>query len=174
MMVASIAIMSQHIILTYHIIQRDYMLYISFPGRKHILLKEEKYHYVIEEEMKISSQEHRPDKRIMDSALTRKHFEDYFKKHKPYLNQNLKITDLVYELQANRTYISDFINRTYGMNFNRFINHCRLLELNKLMKSPSNHGKPLKELIQKAGFTDIRHYNRTIQPETGKKREEEE
>jgi len=35
-------------------------------------------------------------------------------------------------LFSNRTYISAFINREYGMNFNRFINNYRLKEIERL------------------------------------------
>ena len=36
------------------------------------------------------------------------------------------------DLFSNRTYISAFINREYGVNFNRFINNYRLKEVERL------------------------------------------
>lgn len=67
------------------------------------------------------------------SLLSKERFEKYMQEDKPYLNPELKITDLTRELQTNRTYLSTFINRTYGMNFKAYINDCRLREMEALL-----------------------------------------
>lgn len=94
--------------------------------------------------------------------LTRERFEKYIGRQKPYLNPQLKITDLVEPLHANRTVISNFVNNTYGMNFNRYINHLRLGELERLQNSGKADGKSKAELIAKAGFASMRNYTRAI------------
>lgn len=147
--IASMAVFAQHVLLTYHIVQRGYMLYITFPGRKHIALKPDT------EEVTESKQ-----------GLTRKSFESYIKTHKPYLNPSIKLTDLVDELETNRSYLSNFINNTYGINFKRYINRCLLKELERLMKKPSNKGKSASELITKVGFSGLRHYDRSVAAES--------
>ena len=98
--------------------------------------------------------------------LTQKRFEDYIHKNKPYLNPQLKITDLIEPLRANRTVISNFVNKTYGMNFNQYINTLRLKELDRLRALPSNANKELAQLIEKAGFATMRNYTRAMAAQT--------
>lgn len=87
-------------------------------------------------------------------------FEAYFRKQKPFLNPELKIHDLATPLQSNRTYISKFINRTYGMNFNSYINLCRLHEMERLLELPDNKEKKPVALINQTGFGNYRNYLR--------------
>ena len=85
-------------------------------------------------------------------------FEGYFKKNKPFLNPNLTISDLTEPLQCNRTYLSKFVNRTYGMNFSNYINSCRLYEIERLMAMPGNRNKTPESLYLQAGFRSYRNY----------------
>ena len=57
------------------------------------------------------------------------------------------MTDLVEDLDVNRTVLSAFINQTYGMNFNRYLNRFRLRELDRLRLRPANQGKSVSSLI---------------------------
>lgn len=92
--------------------------------------------------------------------LDKESLEEYMTKNKPYLNPKLKITDLIHPLCTNRTYLSSFINKTYGVNFNRFINQYRLKEVEQMVEDPiySNYSK--LGLIIKAGFTNYQAYLR--------------
>lgn len=106
--------------------------------------------------------------------LTRRRFDEYMKKQKPYLDCNLKMTDLEQGLCANRTVISNFVNRTYGMNFNRYINHLRIIEVHRLQKRASSDRYTLTELVRKAGFNATRTYARALAIENGDTQNEEE
>lgn len=101
--------------------------------------------------------------------LDRKEFERYFRKHKPYLKPDLTINELAAQLQSNRTYVSKFINRVYGMNFNSYLNYCRLHELARLQSLSINKGRSTASLIQEAGFGNYRSYMRakTNKPNKG-------
>jgi AraC-like DNA-binding protein len=85
-------------------------------------------------------------------GLSRKKFEQYFFKHKVYLDPTLTITGLAEQLATNRTYLSSFINKEYGMNFSRYVNSIRLKELDRLMSLPANEGVSIRKLAEKAGF----------------------
>lgn len=91
--------------------------------------------------------------------------ETYMRKDKPYLNPKLKITDMILDLNTNRTSLSVLINRTYGMNFCRYINRFRLEELEKLQSNPQYENKTELELVEMAGFSDYRGYRRVKQKE---------
>lgn len=94
------------------------------------------------------------------TIIDRKHFEHYLREKKPYLNPNLRITDIAAGLNTNRSYISGFINKEYGMNFCRLINRYRLQELDRLRLSPLNAAKTNIDLVLMAGFSNYRSYLR--------------
>lgn len=94
------------------------------------------------------------------SFISRKQFEHYLREKKPYLNPNLRITDLAAGLHTNRSYISGFINKEYDMNFCRLINRCRLYHLDRLRLSPLNSEKDNIDLVLMAGFSSYRSYLR--------------
>jgi AraC-like DNA-binding protein len=107
------------------------------------------------------------DENRADSAAETdpKRFARYLHDQKPYLNPQLRITDVAADLYTNRNYISTFINRTYGMNFSRLINRCRLKELDRLRHLPDHGEDTNMELVLKAGFSSYRSYLRVKREE---------
>lgn len=93
-------------------------------------------------------------------VIDRKYFERYLHDCKPYLDPKLRITDMALQLKTNRTYLSGFINKEYGMNFSRLINRLRLQELDRLRLSARYSGRNNMELVLKAGFANYRNYLR--------------
>jgi AraC-like DNA-binding protein len=102
------------------------------------------------------------DENPADSAaeIDPKRFARYLRDRKPYLNPQLRITDVAADLCTNRNYVSAFINREYGMNFSRFINRYRLKELDRLRLSPDHMENTNLELVLMAGFSSYRSYLR--------------
>lgn len=100
-----------------------------------------------------------------DREAEKKRFERYIRTQKPYLNPQLRITDITVPLKTNRTYLSAFINQEYGMNFSRYINRLRLQELERIRAaSDMSHISGL-ELVQLAGFSNFRAYLRVKRDE---------
>jgi AraC-like DNA-binding protein len=97
--------------------------------------------------------------------ITINRLESYFRRKKPYLNPDYKISNLVEEMDVNRTIVSQFINRTYRVNFSRYVNRWRLQELNRLMKNSANADVRLEKRVALAGFSDMKHYRRVKQQE---------
>jgi AraC-like DNA-binding protein len=97
--------------------------------------------------------------------ITAERLENYFRKMKPYLNSQFRITDMVGELKVNRSVLSAFINTTYGVNFSRMVNRWRLAEVKRLAAQPANKDKSLRQLVVRAGFTDMKHYRRAKEQE---------
>ncbi|MEC4053817.1 hypothetical protein VSP10_13585 [Myroides odoratimimus] len=96
------------------------------------------------------------------STIDKATFEQYFFKEKPFLNPQLKITDLLPHLMTNRTYLSSFINNTYQMNFSQFINRCRFKEYLEL-KEASLNDPTINEtdLIIASGFKNHESFKKT-------------
>jgi AraC-like DNA-binding protein len=149
--VAALGVFVQFILLTYHIIRRKYLLYTK-----------------IYNETSTDRQEMEPDKsgrRIFSGKLTREGLEEWFRDEKPYLKADFKITDVVEEMNVNRSIVSDFINKTYGMNFNRFVNRWRLKEYERLSLLYGNEHKSVSKLYAQAGFSELRQYYRAVAAE---------
>ena len=100
-----------------------------------------------------------------ETTIDRRQFERYLRDKKPHLDPKLRITDLAAGLNTNRSYLSAFINREYGMNFSRFVNRCRLTELDRLRLSPRYSTKSNMELVLMAGFGNYRNYLRVKKEE---------
>ena len=96
------------------------------------------------------------------NVLNRAAFDAFIEDEKPYLNPELRITDMVDILHVNRTYISSFINREYGVNFSVFINQHRLLEYNALKEMPEYCKMSKPDLAAMAGFNSYRSFQRTL------------
>lgn len=94
--------------------------------------------------------------------LTKAEFESYIAQSKPYLNSDLRLTDIAADLNTNRTYLSTFINGEYGVNFNRLINSYRLQELERIKQLSPSKGKSEKEMVEEVGFGSYKNYKRFI------------
>jgi AraC-like DNA-binding protein len=101
-----------------------------------------------------------PDSCSHHWPFTVQEFERMFQKNKPYLDPHLTLAAIAERMATNRSYVSGFINQTYGMNFNQYLNACRLQEFANLQALRSNEGKSSRELAMKAGFGNYQHYVR--------------
>lgn len=162
-MMVALSIAMQHVLLAYHIMRRDYVPYIiteKAPKQQKVIKK----HAQQIEGQAVEIKQRTPRKQY-SGKLNRRSFETFIRNEKPYLNPDYKITDLVEALDINRTALSSFINRTYGMNFNRYLNRLRLKELERLRSHPDGRGKSISSLLDKAGFKDFRNYSRAAAAE---------
>lgn len=90
-----------------------------------------------------------------------------FEHEKIYLRKELKIWDLTNNLNTNRTYISQEINRSYGMNFCNFVNCHRVKAVKELLDKEENDEFILEHIADKAGFGSINSFIRAFQKEYG-------
>ncbi len=152
----ALCIMAQEILLTYQVICRQYLSYRTsdlFP------VNEKKT-----ENNGLNTKQHlEPDN--AHEQLSRRTFENYMSQQKPYLNPDFKLTDMAVAMGVNRTVMSNFVNQTYGMNFKRYLNQCRIREYQIQMEDPSNERKSPYQVMAMAGFKDFRHFQRAIQLE---------
>ena len=110
----------------------------------------------------LDNKKEKPEPTPLSSKINKEHFEKYIAKEKPYLNPELKITDMISSLGTNRTYLSRFINNTYGMSFSSYINNCRIKELKNYQSNPKMGIYTDEDLIIMAGFTSYRGYKRFV------------
>ncbi|NDW12696.1 hypothetical protein D0T50_07315 [Bacteroides sp. 214] len=93
----------------------------------------------------------------------------YIEDRKPYLNPQFSIAEMANDLSTNRSYLSVFINKTYGTNFSQFMNRFRLEELERIENNPIHTKKSNLDKITLAGFGSDQAYRYTL-----KKKEENE
>ncbi|MDR0844537.1 MAG: AraC family transcriptional regulator [Tannerella sp.] len=101
-----------------------------------------------------------PDSVSRRLPFTVQEFERLLRKNKLYLDPHLTLAALAERLDTNRSYVSGFINQTYGMNFNQYLNACRLKEFARLKALRANGRKNGSELAKMAGFGNYQHYLR--------------
>lgn len=153
--IVAAGIVMQHLLLTYHVIRRQYLLYV-------ILKKPEEKENI---PGKAGYKEEKIQRRCHSGTITRQKLEKYFSKEKPYLNASFRINDLVEVFDVNRTVLSAFINKTYGVNFSRYVNSWRIKEVQRLAKQPANAGKSIGSFVTEAGFNDLSQYYRVLRTE---------
>jgi AraC-like DNA-binding protein len=163
--VTSFSMSGQFIALTFHIVRRRYLPYAVCPE------PEEEVGTKQENE---KSKEIEVSRKPQSNRLTRRKLNAYFRRQKPYLNGDFKLTDAAGAMGVSRAVMSAFVNKKYGVNFNRFVNQWRLKELESLRANPSNKEKSIAKLIGKAGFTEERQYYRAVAAEREGKDEDTE
>lgn len=201
-LLAALAMAFQHILLSYHIIRRKYRLYtaqvyttrskkvvsapppappppapvplaISVPVPVAVAETVDVPETVdVEEAIAEPEPPAKPPRRHHNGTLSQDQFEAYFQDEKPWLNPNCKIADLVEVFDVNRTALSSFINSTYGMNLNRYLNSWRMKELKRLRSLRQNRDVSLSALVKEAGFDNYRTYlrNTAYEREMAKKK----
>lgn len=88
-----------------------------------------------------------------------------WKELKVYLRFHVTIQDLSREIGINRTYLSNFINETYGENFNNWINRLRINEAKYKILTTSEDS--LSEIARKIGFADLAHFSKIFKRKEG-------
>lgn len=91
--------------------------------------------------------------------------EQWMETEKPYLNPNFKLIDLMQVLPMNRTYLSEFINNTYGCSFYQFATRYRIEEAKRIMsESPE---LKMADVAARSGFSSQSAFSKIFTKETG-------
>ena len=94
-----------------------------------ILFRKDPWRNVQRDEVQCTKDVQRDDVQCTkENDAQRKTLEQWMRETKPYLNPNFKLMDLRAVLPMNRTYLSQFINDTYGCSFYQFANRYRIEE----------------------------------------------
>lgn len=91
--------------------------------------------------------------------------EEVMRREKPFLQPDLRVSDLARLLLTNRDYISRAIRLDKGMSFNEYVNKLRIEHAITLMKN--NPQIPVLELSIKSGYTSQASFFRNFKQFTG-------
>lgn len=101
-------------------------------------------------------------------ALFRRYAEEvntWFEREKPYLNDDLRLTDLQRVFPISRSYLSQLFNKELGMSFSDYVNQFRVEESKRLMDA-----EPLasiQDIAERSGFHSISTFRRAFTKQTG-------
>lgn len=85
-----------------------------------------------------------------------------FTREKIHLNSDLKIWDVSGMLGTNRTYLSNYINKHYGVNFSMFVNSYRVGDAKKLLEENEGSLYSLEVIGEKCGFGSYNNFIRVF------------
>ncbi len=93
---------------------------------------------------------------------------DLLENKKIYRKQDLSIFDIAEELNINKTYISNAINKISGTNFNTFINKYRIEESKKILINQEYNNLTIEAIANDVGFHSKSSFNTWFKKLTGK------
>lgn len=100
-------------------------------------------------------------------ALFKRYAEEmnaWFEREKPYLNDDLRLTDLQRVFPISRSYLSQLFNKELGMSFSDYVNQFRVEESKRLMDA-----EPLasiQEIAERSGFHSMSTFRRAFIKQT--------
>jgi AraC-like DNA-binding protein len=93
--------------------------------------------------------------------------EQLFTEERPFLQHDLKITDVASRLGTNRTYISQLIHESYNTNFSGFVNEYRVREAVRLLGQEACRNYTMKGIAETAGFNNYNSFTHAFIKVTG-------
>lgn len=85
---------------------------------------------------------------------------------KIFMTPDITLKMLAQKCHTNRSYLSQFINERYAMNFNTLINSLRINEAKQILSDPNNR-LPLKELYLRLGYHSYSVFNEAFKRHVG-------
>ncbi|WP_299314302.1 helix-turn-helix domain-containing protein [uncultured Aquimarina sp.] len=97
-----------------------------------------------------------------DRKLYMQQILDYMDNKKPYLNHEIKQSDIASDLSMSVHLFSEVLNVCFHRNFNSFINLYRVSEAKSLMKNPRYEQYKILSIGYEAGFSSKTSFNRVF------------
>jgi len=91
----------------------------------------------------------------------------YMKSEKPYINPNLKISDLANAIHCTSHSLSYVFNQFLNQNYYDFVNEYRVAEFKQLVNNPQYSKYTLSALSEKCGFSSRASFFRSFKKLTG-------
>jgi AraC-like DNA-binding protein len=91
-----------------------------------------------------------------------------FERDKPFLNPELKLSDLASALSTNINILSAVINTAFAKNFNDFVNDYRIEEFKNQIQLADNQHLTMLAVAFDCGFNSKTTFNRAFKKTTGK------
>lgn len=106
------------------------------------------------------------DDQVLDQVKGR--LERFMLQQKPFLEEDLKISDLAEALDLPVHHLSEVINQAYQTNFSDFVNQYRIEEAKRLLADPAYRDQKILAIAFDTGFSNKGTFNRVFKKNTGK------
>jgi AraC-like DNA-binding protein len=100
-------------------------------------------------------------KQVLDTLLR------HMQSHQPYLEPELTLNDLAFQISVKPKILSQVINELAGRNFFEFINHYRIEEAKKRLTNPKDKKITVLEVMYEVGFNSKSSFNTLFKKYTG-------
>lgn len=121
--------------------------------------------YSKEEETDAVRKETDDEQRILICKRYAPQVKAWFEKEKPYLREDLRLTDLQRVFPLSRSYLSQLFNRELGQSFSDYVNRFRIEESKRLLETEP--AVSIQEIAERSGFHSISTFRRAFQKYTG-------
>ena len=101
-----------------------------------------------------------------DAKKVAKQLEIYMKTDKPYLNAELKQSEVAKKIKTSPSELSQILNHFLGVSFSDYVNKFRIEELVEKMKGKSSAKYTLTALAEQCGFSSRSSFFRAIKKHT--------
>ncbi len=91
----------------------------------------------------------------------------YMLQKKPYLDPDISLEKMAYELNMSCRHLSQLINESYHSNFRTFINAYRIRESKNRLVDPEHAEKTVLEILYETGFNSKSVFNEVFKKQTG-------
>lgn len=139
--------------------QNALLFFLYCYAIEQILFRKDPWEGMMEESIKIKEENGELN------GSDREKLEQWMSGEKPYRNPDFKLLDLRAVLPMNRTYLSQFINDTYGCSFYQFVNQYRIEEAKRLLRECPE--LKIEEIAIQCGFSSRSSFTQTFTKETG-------
>ena len=119
----------------------------------------------LSDEIEENEEDAHADTAIQFDPEYREILDKWIETEKPYTNPEFRLLDLRQVLPLNRTYMSTFINATYGCNFYQFVTNHRIQEAKRLMTEHPD--MQYQEVSEHCGFSSPTVFSRVFSREVG-------
>lgn len=106
------------------------------------------------------------NKRKAKESIKIKLLIDNWVKNKEYLKHDISIEKLGKKVGINRTYVSNYINDTYNVNFNTWIHSMRIAKAKEMIIRNPNIS--MGQIAIMTGYVDQAHFSKQFKLITGK------
>lgn len=116
----------------------------------------------------VLKEEEEEEKPIMSSSITFSRIEkavERWEQQKLFTNPKITIATVAPQVTTNRSYLSQYINRSKQKTFNEWVNGLRIDEAKKLMAAEKN--MTIEEVSEKVGYTDKSYFSKCFVRYTG-------
>jgi AraC-like DNA-binding protein len=92
---------------------------------------------------------------------------DELKNSKPFLRVGYGLSDISAATNIPVGFVSSVINQEYGMNFNEYVNHCRVEYVKDLIGNPETVDLTMETLARSSGFSSIHAFSNAFSKQEG-------